>query len=64
MNLIDAYVKRVVKGPYQRPESWASGKWFLDVTYTAWSDKESPYTFMEDSKAALEQIKEGYKFLV
>ena len=64
MNMIDAYVTRVIKGPYQRPEPWAKGKWFLDVTYTAWSDKEEPYTFMEDSKEVLEQINKGYKFMV
>lgn len=39
MNLVDAFVKKVISGPYKE-----YGKWWIDVEYISWvSDSSEPY---------------------
>lgn len=63
MNYIDAFVKSVGT-IYQRPEPWAEGWWFLDVTYVAANCTPADHTFQSKDRTELENITLGYKFMV
>ena len=63
MNYIDAFVKSVGT-IYRRPEPWAEGWWFLDVTYVASNCTPVDHTFQSKDRTELENITPGYKFMV
>ncbi|CUA63718.1 hypothetical protein IGX65_004798 [Escherichia coli] len=54
MNLVDAFAKKVISGPY--------GKWWIDVEYISWG-VPGKTRLMFDSKEQALEVKEGYKFL-
>ncbi|EPB5843944.1 hypothetical protein ACRQN8_004976, partial [Escherichia coli] len=57
MNLVDAFVKKVISGPYEE-----YGKWWIDVEYISWGVPGKTRLMFESKEQALE-VKEGYKFL-
>ncbi|HFW5149368.1 TPA: hypothetical protein ACIBVY_000527 [Salmonella enterica subsp. enterica serovar Saintpaul] len=57
MNLVDAFVKKVISGPYEE-----YGKWWIDVEYISWG-VPGKTRLMFDSKEQALEVKEGYKFL-
>nr|WP_015059947.1 hypothetical protein [Salmonella enterica]AFU91711.1 hypothetical protein pSD107_102 [Salmonella enterica subsp. enterica serovar Derby] len=57
MNLVDAFVKKVISGPYKE-----YGKWWIDVEYISWGVPGKTRLMFESKEQALE-VKEGYKFL-
>lgn len=57
MNLVDAFVKKVISGPYEE-----YGKWWIDVEYISWG-VSGKTRLMFDSKEQALEVKEGYKFL-
>ncbi|HBM8825541.1 TPA: hypothetical protein L0V27_003893 [Escherichia coli] len=57
MNLVDAFVKKVISGPYEE-----YGKWWIDVEYISWGVPGKTRLMFESNEQALE-VKEGYKFL-
>ncbi|EPC1761859.1 hypothetical protein ACRXCO_004915, partial [Escherichia coli] len=56
-NLVDAFVKKVISGPYEE-----YGKWWIDVEYISWG-VPGKTRLMFDSKEQALEVKEGYKFL-
>ncbi|ELQ3633252.1 hypothetical protein QSX03_004084 [Salmonella enterica] len=56
-NLVDAFVKKVISGPYKE-----YGKWWIDVEYISWGVPGKTRLMFESKEQALE-VKEGYKFL-
>ncbi|HFK9386252.1 TPA: hypothetical protein ACG2V4_004538 [Escherichia coli] len=57
MNLVDAFVKKVISEPYEE-----YGKWWIDVEYISWGVPGKTRLMFESKELALE-VKEGYKFL-
>lgn len=57
MNLVDAFVKKVISEPYEE-----YGKWWIDVEYISWG-VPGKTRLMFDSKEQALEVKEGYKFL-
>ncbi|EOZ9503398.1 hypothetical protein ACQYG3_004794 [Escherichia coli] len=55
MNLVDAFVKKVISGPYEE-----YGKWWIDVEYISWGVPGKTRLMFESKEQALE-VKEGYK---
>ncbi|EBV6961865.1 hypothetical protein WP16_21350 [Salmonella enterica subsp. enterica serovar Hadar] len=55
--LVDAFVKKVISGPYEE-----YGKWWIDVEYISWGVPGKTRLMFESKEQALE-VKEGYKFL-
>ncbi|EBR8148427.1 hypothetical protein DN352_21485 [Salmonella enterica subsp. enterica serovar Saintpaul] len=54
---VDAFVKKVISGPYEE-----YGKWWIDVEYISWG-VPGKTRLMFDSKEQALEVKEGYKFL-
>ncbi len=53
MNLVDAFVKKVISGPYKE-----YGKWWIDVEYISWGVPGKTRLMFESKEQALE-VKEG-----
>ncbi|MDZ9638994.1 hypothetical protein SNC27_24450 [Escherichia coli] len=54
MNLVDAFVKKVISEPYEE-----YGKWWIDVEYISWGVPGKTRLMFESKEQALE-VKEGY----
>jgi len=59
MNLIDASVTKLLSDPYL-----AYGKWWIKVSYKAWSDEECETNIMFESKEDAEKVTVGYVFQI
>lgn len=55
MNLVDAFVKKVISGPYKE-----YGKWWIDVEYISWGVPGKTRLMFESKEQALE-VKEGIR---
>ncbi|ECW8744235.1 hypothetical protein F4284_07095 [Salmonella enterica] len=53
MNLVDAFVKKVISEPYEE-----YGKWWIDVEYISWGVPGKTRLMFESKEQALE-VKEG-----
>lgn len=49
MNLVDAFVKKVISGPYKE-----YGKWWIDVEYISWGVPGKTRLMFESKEQALE----------
>ncbi len=49
MNLVDAFVKKVISGPYEE-----YGKWWIDVEYISWGVPGKTRLMFESKEQALE----------
>ena len=57
MNLVDAFVTKVISGPYEE-----YGKWWVDVEYISWGvPGKSRLKF--HSRAQAQEAQEGFRFL-
>lgn len=58
MNLLDAYVKKVLSEPIQTEYGW-----YVEVEFTCWSPKIERRRLFFRTREEAEQVKEGYMFL-
>ena len=57
MNLVDAFVTKVISGPYEE-----DGKWWVEVEYISWG-VPGKSRLMFDSREPAQEVHEGFRFL-
>ena len=57
MNLVDAFVTKVISGPYEE-----YGKWWVDVEYISWG-VPGKSRLMFDSREQAQEVQEVFRFL-
>ncbi|HFU8482717.1 TPA: hypothetical protein ACH7GJ_005584, partial [Escherichia coli] len=57
MNLVDAFVTKVISGPYEE-----YGKWWVDVEYISWG-VPGKSRLMFGSREQAQEVQEGFRFL-
>jgi len=64
MNLLDAYVKRVLSKPVFNDKYTDEGAtwWEVEVEYTCWSDKVETRKLIFKTREEAEKVDVGYKF--
>ena len=57
MNLVDAFVTKVISGPYEE-----CGKWWVDVEYISWG-VPGKSRLMFDSREQTLEVQKDFRFL-
>ncbi|XIW46970.1 hypothetical protein AB2I11_26060 (plasmid) [Escherichia coli] len=57
MNLVDAFVKKVISGPYEE-----YGKWWIDVEYISWGVPGKTRLMFESKEHRHWKLKKGTNF--